>query len=211
MSFAGMAVAVVDNGGQWTHREWRVLNYLGCAAEIVPNTTPPAELEKFRALVLSGGAPRIESEADALGLTAEYLDAARWPILGICVGHQYMAAHFGGAAGPARVPEFGAALVSVAERGWLMTGLPDEFTAWESHNDEVTRLPDDFIALASSDDCAVQAMQHRKLPYAGVQYHPEVEHSEYGAELFSNFLEYAHAWNNVSPPQVAASGFTGDP
>jgi len=190
-----MAVAVVDNGGQWTHREWRVLNYLGCAAEIMPNTTPPIELERFRALVLSGGAPRIESEADALGLTAEYLDAVRWPILGICVGHQYMAAHFGGAAGPARVPEFGAALVSVAERGWLMAGLPDEFTVWESHNDEVTRLPDDFIVLASSDDCAVQAMQHRKLPYAGVQYHPEVEHSEYGAELFQNFLNKALEWN----------------
>ena len=190
-----MAVAVVDNGGQWTHREWRVLNYLGCAAEIMPNTTPPIELERFRALVLSGGAPRIESEADALGLTAEDLDAVRWPILGICVGHQYMAAHFGGAAGPARVPEFGAALVSVAERGWLMAGLPDEFTVWESHNDEVTRLPDDFIVLASSDDCAVQAMQHRKLPYAGVQYHPEVEHSEYGAELFQNFLNKALEWN----------------
>ena len=189
-----MAVAVVDNGGQWTHREWRVLNYLGCAAEIMSNTTPLVELERFRALVLSGGAPRIESEADALGLTAEYLDAVRWPILGICVGHQYMAAHFGGAAGPARVPEFGAALVSVAERGWLMAGLPDEFTAWESHNDEVTRLPDDFIVLAASDDCVVQAMQHRQLPYAGVQYHPEVEHTEYGAELFSNFLEYAQAW-----------------
>nr|AIF23593.1 GMP synthase, N-terminal domain (guaA) [uncultured marine group II/III euryarchaeote SAT1000_17_E06] len=190
-----MAVAVVDNGGQWTHREWRVLNYLGCAAEIMPNTTPPVELERFRALVLSGGAPRIESEADALGLTAEYLDAVRWPILGICVGHQYMAAHFGGAAGPARVPEFGAALISVAERGWLMAGLPDEFTAWESHNDEVTRLPDEFDILASSDDCAVQAMQHRKLPYAGVQYHPEVEHSEYGAELFQNFLNKALEWN----------------
>ncbi|MCH2417485.1 MAG: GMP synthase subunit A [Candidatus Poseidoniia archaeon] len=189
-----MAVAVVDNGGQWTHREWRVLNYLGCAAEIMSNTTPLVELERFRALVLSGGAPRIESEADALGLTAEYLDAVRWPILGICVGHQYMAAHFGGAAGPARVPEFGAALVSVAERGWLMAGLPDEFTAWESHNDEVTRLPDDFIVLAGSDDCVVQAMQHRQLPYAGVQYHPEVEHTEYGAELFTNFLEYAQAW-----------------
>jgi len=190
-----MAVAVVDNGGQWTHREWRVLNYLGCAAEIMPNTTPPVELERFRALVLSGGAPRIESEADALGLTAEYLDAARWPILGICVGHQYMAPHFGGAAGPARVPEFGAALVSVAERGWLMAGLPDEFTVWESHNDEVTRLPDGFDILASSDDCVVQAMQHRKLPYAGVQYHPEVEHSEYGAELFQNFLNKALEWN----------------
>ena len=190
-----MPVAVIDNGGQWTHREWRVLNYLGCDAEIVPNTLPLDELERFRALVLSGGAPRIESESEALGLTAEYLDAARWPILGICVGHQYIATHYGGAAGPAKVPEFGSALVTVAERGWLMEGLPDELTVWESHNDEVTRLPDGFDILASSDDCAVQAMQHRKLPYAGVQYHPEVEHSECGAELFQNFLNKALEWN----------------
>ena len=166
-----------------------------CDAKIVPNTLPLDELERFRALVLSGGAPRIESESEALGLTAEYLDAARWPILGICVGHQYIATHYGGAAGPAKVPEFGSALVTVAERGWLMEGLPDELTVWESHNDEVTRLPDGFDILASSDDCVVQAMQHRKLPYAGVQYHPEVEHSEYGAELFQNFLNKALEWN----------------
>ena len=58
MSYDNFPVAVVDNGGQWTHREYRVLNYLGCRAEIVSNVTPIAELERFKALVLSGGAPR---------------------------------------------------------------------------------------------------------------------------------------------------------
>ena len=88
MSYDNFPIAVVDNGGQWTHREYRVLNYLGCRAEIVSNVTPMSELERFKALVLSGGAPRIETESEALGLTSEYIDAEKWPILGICVGHQ---------------------------------------------------------------------------------------------------------------------------
>ena len=65
MSYDNFPIAVVDNGGQWTHREYRVLNYLGCRAEIVSNVTPMAELERFKALVLSGGAPRIETESEA--------------------------------------------------------------------------------------------------------------------------------------------------
>ena len=190
-----MNVAVVDNGGQWTHKEWRILTYLGCNAEIISNNTPLSDLEKFEALVLSGGAPRIGTESDSLGLTSEYLNSETWPILGICVGHQYMAAHFGGEAGPATIPEFGEATLTVKKNGWLLSNLPSEFKVWESHNDEVTKLPDSFNILASSKDCSIQVMEHESLPYAGVQFHPEVEHSEYGAEIFTNFLEKASIYN----------------
>ena len=190
-----MNVAVVDNGGQWTHKEWRILTYLGCNAEIISNNTPLSDLEKFEALVLSGGAPRIGTESDSLGLTSEYLNSETWPILGICVGHQYMAAHFGGEAGPATIPEFGEATLTVKKNGWLLSNLPYEFKVWESHNDEITKLPDSFNILASSKDCAIQVMEHESLPYAGVQFHPEVEHSEYGAEIFTNFLEKASIYN----------------
>ena len=195
MSYDKFPVAVVDNGGQWTHREYRVLNYLGCRAEIVSNVTPISELERFKALVLSGGAPRIETESEALGLTSEYIDAEKWPILGICVGHQYMVAHFGGKAGPASIPEFGSSLVTLIERGWILKDFPDEFNVWESHNDEVHKVPDGFKLMASSEACEVQVIEHDNLPYAGVQYHPEVEHTEYGSELFQNFLKKALEWN----------------
>ena len=188
MSYDNFPVAVVDNGGQWTHREYRVLNYLGCRAEIVSNVTPISELERFKALVLSGGAPRIETESEALGLTSEYIDAEKWPILGICVGHQYMATHFGGKAGPAEIPEFGSSLVTLLEKGWILDNFPDEFNVWESHNDEVHEMPQGFRLLASSDACQVQVIQHEDLPYAGVQYHPEVEHTEYGSELFLSLI-----------------------
>ena len=66
---------------------------------------------------------------------------------------------------------------------------------WESHNDEVHKMPNGFRILASSDACQVQVMQHETLPYAGVQYHPEVENTEFGAEIFQNFLDKALEWN----------------
>ena len=71
-----MKVYVVDNGGQWTHREWRVLKYLDVDTKIVPNTTPFEELADVDALVLSGGAPSVAMEADAMGNNGEYLDKA---------------------------------------------------------------------------------------------------------------------------------------
>ena len=74
-------------------------------------------------------------------------------------------------------------------------GFPKEFNVWESHNDEVHKMPNGFRILASSDACQVQVMQHETLPYAGVQYHPEVENTEFGAEIFQNFLDKALEWN----------------
>jgi GMP synthase (glutamine-hydrolysing) len=185
-----MKVYVVDNGGQWTHREWRVLRYLGTDAAIVPNTTPLANLSDADALVLSGGSPRIGLQ-DTLGNTDEYLRDAPCPILGICAGHQYMAGFFGGVSREAVVPEYGRVEIHVAEPDGIFKGLPRTLTVWESHNDEVTHLPDGFMLLASSATCTVQAMRHRARPLFGLQFHPEVEHTQFGADMFRNFLEEA--------------------
>jgi GMP synthase (glutamine-hydrolysing) len=106
-----------------------------------------------------------------------------------------MANHFGGKAGPAEIPEFGSSLLTLIDEGWILAGFPKEFNVWESHNDEVHEMPNGFKLLASSDACQVQVIQHETLPYAGVQYHPEVEHTEYGSELFQNFLNKALEWN----------------
>ena len=101
-----MKIYVVDNGGQWTHREWRVLKYMDVDTKIIPNTTPFDELGDVDALVLSGGAPSVATEADAMGNNGEYLDKADFPILGICAGMQFLSEHFGGTLGPADSPEF---------------------------------------------------------------------------------------------------------
>ena len=179
-------VYVIDNGGQWTHRIWRVLREIGCESKIIPNTTPVSEIDAD-ALVMSGGAPRVAWEAPKLGNCTDYLNEFHGPIMGICVGLQLMAIHCGGKAGPSRVPEYGLAKIRVIEEDDLFMGLPKEFLVWESHNDEVKDAPD-FTVLAVSENCSVQAVKHLKKPYYGVQFHPEVNNTEHGEEIYRNFV-----------------------
>lgn len=186
-----LKVYVVDNGGQWTHREWRVLRDLGVDTKIIPNITPLDELQgmSLNGLVLSGGAPRVETELPKLGNTGEYLDNIEFPILGICVGFHFMSLHFGGTAGAAKTAEFGKVEITIDEPDDLFLGLPDKFQAWESHNDEIKILPVNFTKLAHSQTCQVQAFKSEKKPFYGVQFHPEVEHTDHGYEIFKNFLK----------------------
>jgi len=188
-----MRVYVVDNGGQWTHREWRVLRYLRVDTKIVPNDTPSEDLRDLDGLVLSGGAPRVGIDPTKMGRNGEYLEKLDYPILGICAGHQFMAQHFGGRAAAAKVPEFGKALLTVQEPDELFMGLPKTFEVWESHNDEVSALPKGFIGLASSPNCRIQAMRSLDRPLFGLQFHPEVEHTQFGKEIFQNFLKVCEA------------------
>jgi GMP synthase (glutamine-hydrolysing) len=184
-----MKVYVVDNGGQWTHREWRVLKYLKVETKIIPNTTPFAELGDVDALVLSGGSPRVALEAERMGRNGEYLDKAEFPILGICAGMQFMTNHYGGRTAPAKVPEFGKTTLHVDDEDDLFLGLPKSFTVWESHNDEVSVLPQGFRVLAHSDNCPVEAFRIEGRPFYGLQFHPEVENTEHGYDIFKNFLK----------------------
>ena len=118
-----MKVYVIDNGSQWTHREWRVLRYLKVDTKIVPNTTPFDEISDVDGLVLSGGAPNVATEGAAMGNNGEYLDKADFPILGVCAGMQFLCEHFGGKLGPGNVPEFGAVSLRVSDHDDLFKGL----------------------------------------------------------------------------------------
>ncbi|OGK40571.1 hypothetical protein A3F34_01700 [Candidatus Roizmanbacteria bacterium RIFCSPHIGHO2_12_FULL_44_10] len=182
-------ISVVDNGGQWTHRIWRVVRDLGYETKIIDNTTPVAELDAD-ALIFSGGAPRISWEAPKLGNCTDYLEHFEGPILGHCVGHQLIALYHGGKAGPADVPEFGLMKIRVIKDDPIFKGIPKTFTVWESHNDEVKSAPD-FAILAESDNCKIQAFKHNKKPHYGFQFHPEVNNTEYGDTLIKNFIELA--------------------
>ncbi len=186
-----LKVYVVDNGGQWTHREWRVLRDLEVTTKIIPNTMPVDELERLglNGLILSGGAPSADTEMPKLGQSGEYLDKIDCPILGICVGYHFITIHFGGSVGPANTSEFGKVEVTIDEPDDLFSKLPNKFQAWESHNDEIKALPDNFMKLAHSDTCNVQAIKHETRPIYGVQFHPEVEHTEHGYDIFKNFLK----------------------
>jgi GMP synthase (glutamine-hydrolysing) len=189
-----MKVYVVDNGGQWTHREWRVLKYLKVDTRIIPNSTPFDDLSDVDALVLSGGSPRVALESERMGRNGEYLDRADFPILGICAGMQFMTNHYGGATAPAEVPEFGKTTLHVDDEDDVFVGLPKSFTVWESHNDEVSVLPKNFRVLAHSDNCLVEAFRIEGKPFYGLQFHPEVENTEHGYDIFKNFLKVVESW-----------------
>ena len=182
-------IYVVDNGGQWTHREWRTLKYLEVETKIVPNTISYSALkeENIDGIVLSGGTPRIGLE-ESLGNVAELLEKATCPILGICAGHQFMARFFNGEIRQSPAPEFGKVELHIIKDDALFDGVPKTSIVWESHNDEVSVLPSDFVHLAESDNCAIQAMRHTSRPCYGLQFHPEVEHTHYGVKIFENFI-----------------------
>jgi GMP synthase (glutamine-hydrolysing) len=191
-------IYVVDNGGQWTHRIWRVLKEIGCETKIIANTTPVEEIGAD-ALVLSGGAPRIAWESPKLGKCIDYLQHFDGPILGICVGLQLMVLHCGGKAGPSEVPEYGLAKIRIIEEDDLFKGLPKEFLVWESHNDEV-KSAKGFRVLAMSDNCSVQAVKHLEKRYYGVQFHPEVNNTEHGEEILRNFANAVRSHSERESP-----------
>ena len=184
-----MRVAIADLGSQWTHRIHRTLKYLGADSQILPVTTPLKEISSSDALILSGGALRIGlGEATQTANAGKYLDKFHGPIMGICAGQQFIGIHFGGKAKPCKVPEYGKVEIIVDEANELFEGLPKKFIAWASHNDEVIKTPG-FQVLAHSKDCSNHAFKSLKKPIYGCLFHPEVEHTEHGSDIYANFLK----------------------
>jgi len=179
-------IPVLDNGGQWTHREWRVLRDLGAETTIVPNTTPLAEL-RADGIVLSGGALSLEGTDAPLGRVGEWIDSVDVPVLAICL--EYLGRHFGGKLRTSSA-EFGSVDLTVDRPDHPMfLGLPNRFRVWSNHNDQVVEPPPGWSVLAHSEACPVQAMSHPTKLLWGVQFHPEVEHTEGGREIFRHFLD----------------------
>ena len=192
MSTSPLVIDVVDNGGQWTHREWRMLRYLGVDTQIIANQTPVSELRDLDGLILSGGAARVGLTGE-LGNCGSYLEL-NIPILGICAGHQFMAGFYGGAASEAPEPEFGAASITLVNGGGkIFAGTPESQVVWESHNDEVSELPEGFFITASSPSCKIQGMENEAGDRFGLQFHPEVNDSEFGQKMFQNFIEICNS------------------
>ena len=195
-----MKIYVVDNGGQWTHLEMRLLKYLKVETKIIPNTTPFDDIADLDGLVLSGGAPGGACDKESMGNNEEYMDRATYPILGICAGMQLMCQHFGSEVKPMSASsgsevapdahgEFGEVVVKVVDHGDIFRGMADEVTMGVSHSDEVKSVPEGVRLTARSDTCGIEAVSCMSRPLFGVQFHPEVKSSgEDGVQIFRNFI-----------------------
>ncbi|MEF8801493.1 MAG: GMP synthase subunit A [Halolamina sp.] len=182
------SIVVIDNHGQFTHLEGRALRDLGVETEIIDNDTEPAEIEAD-GLVLSGG-PAMER----VGRCAEYLELDV-PVLGICLGMQFLAVELGGSTKSGDYGGYADVDVEIlGEEDPLIGSLAPETRVWASHADEVDEVPDGFERTARSDICEVEAMSNPEAGLYGVQWHPEVAHTEEGEEVFENFLEICREW-----------------
>ncbi len=184
-----MLVPVVTFGGQYNHLIARRLSEIGVETRLVPASVPPSEVEAD-AFVMGGGPQSVPRDLPSMGRAPEYV-VHGLPVLGICLSHHLAAHVLGGRVGPAARPEFGGVEVEVIADSPLFEGVPGRFVAWESHNDEVLEPPPGAVVTASSRSCRVQAMEIPDLGVFGVQFHPEVSHTEFGSRILENFVRAA--------------------
>jgi GMP synthase (glutamine-hydrolysing) len=180
------SILVINNYGQFAHLIHRAIRDLGVDCELVKNTLNVDEL--FRrdpdGLILSGG-----PTMDRIGNCKLYVKEMDLPILGICLGHQLIAETFGGTVSKGTSGGYAHVAVEIIEPNDILIEMGPIINTWASHADEVNRLPEEFTKLARSEICEVEAMKHRDKPIYGVQWHPEVVHTEAGSTLLLNFTK----------------------
>ena len=185
-------ILVLDFGGQYCHLIGRRVREQGVYSEIVAHDISPEEVkalnEKFnvKGLILSGG-PASVYEPNAPKLDPRILDM-NLPILGLCYGHQLLAQLTNGKVEPAACKEYGIAQVAIDKPVGLLEGLSEKEKVWMSHGDTVFALPPEFEVLAHTENCPVAAFRHKQKPIYGLQWHPEVIHTENGMRMLRNFI-----------------------
>jgi GMP synthase (glutamine-hydrolysing) len=182
-------ILILDFGGQTTQLIARRIREQQVYCEIQPPSLGVAAAREFRpaGIILSGG------PASVLAADAPTVDPALFslgvPVLGICYGEQLMAKLLGGLVEKASEREFGRALLKLEQDHALFAGLPgSERTVWMSHGDRVLRLPPGFEVIATSDGSPFAAVADRARRLVGVQFHPEVAHTEGGDRMLWNFV-----------------------
>ncbi|HEY6283813.1 MAG TPA: glutamine-hydrolyzing GMP synthase [Nitrososphaerales archaeon] len=182
-------IAVLDFGGQYAHLICRRVRALGVYSSLVPFDTTARELEEKRVagVILSGGPASVLMEGAPMA-DPRIFDGSI-PMLGICYGYQLMVKAHGGEVGAAEQREYGRASIKVVEPGGLFEGLgTDRLVCWMSHSDSAMKIPGSLQVLAASDGSPYAAVRLSGKPQFGVQFHPEVTHTEKGQALLSNFV-----------------------
>ncbi|HEC21206.1 MAG TPA: glutamine-hydrolyzing GMP synthase [Candidatus Peregrinibacteria bacterium] len=181
-------IAVLDFGGQYCHLIANRIRRLGVFSEIHENEVAPEKLKEYKGIILSGG-PQNLSESTSLKVDPK-IYSLKIPILGICYGHQLMNHQLGGKVKAGKTKEYGLAELNIKKDRGIFTGLGTKRTpVWMSHGDEVANLPEGFEAIGSTVNCLNTAVADFGRDFYGVQFHPEVTHTEEGMQMLRNFLE----------------------
>ena len=182
-------IIVLDFGSQYNQLITRRIREFGVFSELLPNDTSAADIQaegNVKGIIFSGGPHSVYAEG------AFTIDPAIFelgiPILGICYGMQLTTHLLGGKVESANKREYGRSMLDVHQRETgLFAGLDSHEKVWMSHGDLIVQVPEDFSVTASNDHCPVAAFENPARQIYGVQFHPEVRHSEHGNDLLRNF------------------------
>ena len=184
-------ILIIDFGGQYNQLIARRVRECNVYCEVKPYTTPLTELQAMKPIgvIFTGGPQSVYLEG------SPQVDPAifTWgvPILGICYGCQLIAHNLGGQVTPAQddsAREYGKTITYYDTGCKLFSGLPKQGISWMSHGDYMAKVPERFALAARSDACPNVAIADEERGFYGVQFHPEVDHTEYGADILRNFL-----------------------
>jgi len=194
-------IAVLDFGGQYAHLIANRVRRLGAFTEIYPPDAPAELFDNVKGIIFSGGPSSVYAK-DAPAFNSEILRRAKVPVLGICYGHQLIAQELGGKVEPGKVKEYGVASLRIMDsKNPLLFDIPSDSPMWMSHGDHVAQLPQGFVNIAETADCKAAAVASTDRPFFGIQFHPEVTHSQYGSQLLANFVNIcgcASSWSMKS-------------
>ncbi|MCD7778879.1 MAG: glutamine-hydrolyzing GMP synthase [Clostridiales bacterium] len=181
-------VVVLDFGGQYNQLIARRVRDLNVYCEVKSYKTPIEEIKKMNpvGIIFTGGpnsvyletSPTISPEIFSMGI----------PVLGICYGSQLMAHLLGGEVKPAEKSEYGKTETNFSADSLMFKDIPTKSITWMSHTDRIEKVPEGFKITAFSETCPVAAMENSEKALYAVQFHPEVQHTEYGQQILKNFL-----------------------
>jgi GMP synthase (glutamine-hydrolysing) len=178
-------ITVLDAGGQYCHLIARKIRDLGVYADVKPSETDALELAGRKGIIISGG-PDSVYEPDSPRIDPGILSSGS-AVFGICYGQQLMTHVLGGGVRKGEKGEYGFARFHTRQHP-LFADLNGELQVWMNHRDQVQSVPEGFDVLGDTSTCAVAAMAHRSRPLMAVQFHPEVAHTEKGAQILANFV-----------------------
>jgi GMP synthase (glutamine-hydrolysing) len=195
-------IMILDFGSQYTQLIARKIRELGVFSEIQPYHTNINKIKnkQVKGIILSGG-PSSVYDKNAPRISTTFLNNGI-PVLGICYGLQLLIDLFGGKVKPALKREYGMSVLKCSVKSSLFSNLPLESTVWMSHADKVELLAPEFESIAVTDNSNYAAVQHKERKIYGLQFHPEVHHTQYGMKILENFCFHICGcrgdWSSVS-------------
>jgi len=186
-------IVVLDFGSQYSHLICRRIRDFSVYAELVPYDISLEELKKLnpKGIIFSGGPSSVyDSRAPT---PTKKIFQLQIPILGICYGHQIIVNNFGGKVKRVN-KEYGSAVLTIDDNSDIFSGVGDSIRAWMSHGDEAKVIPDNFEIIGHTENARAAAISNKQKTVYGIQFHPEVVHTENGNEILKNFvLKVCHA------------------